>query len=122
MERYAYLAYEQRQSVVSSPNNRNTYAVREAEHGKDVTHAYNGGEQVMNNIYDKQHTIEDLQMNLRRCLELLRILLLTPPLPQHAGPRRIFVWMRGLVRNVHDLVPQDFAISSQDVQRRQITQ
>ena len=122
MERYAYLACEQRQSIRAPSEIHNTYAVREAEHGKDVTHAYNGGEQVMNNIYDKQHTIEDLQMNLRRRLELLRILLLTPPLPQHTSPRRILLRMGSLVRNVHDLVPQDFAISSQDVQRRQITQ
>ena len=67
-------------------------------------------------------TIKDLQMNLRRRLELLRILLLTPPLPQHAGPRRILVRMRRLVRYVHDLVPQDFAVTREDVQGRQVAQ
>lgn len=65
--------------------------------------------------FREQGTAHIVQAHLGWGLELLRILLLSTPIAQHALPSGIIFRMGCLVCKVDDLVPQAFAIASQDV-------
>ena len=61
------------------------------------------------------HISVNTRAYLRRCLELLRILLLTSAFSQGPIPCGILLRVGSLMRHVDDLIPQHLAVATNDV-------
>jgi len=67
-------------------------------------------------------SIEHLKVDLRRLRKLLCVFLLPVRSFQHAFPGRIFFRVRRSMRHIHNFISKNFAVSSNNVQWRQVSQ